>query len=888
MGVLRYLARWLVRGDRAQDVREDIDELFERDLERGISPPRARGRYAKNVLGSAASAGQARMAAPRVPRMSWLDVKLGGRMLVKYPGLTLVGGSALAFAIAVGASVFMIVNQMVYPSLPLPDGDRVVGIVNWDAETNDPVFRSVHDFETWRDEVTTIEGIGAARLVSRNLIVDGAPLAPVQAAEISPSAFGVARIPALMGRTLQPSDGESGAPVVAVIGYDLWRARFSGDLDVVGRVVQLGDVSTTIVGVMPEGFGFPVAENVWIALQARALDVPRGEGPRLHVFGRLAPGSSLEDAQAELTAIGARTAAAYPATHELLRPRVLPYVRSILDVPAAIAMALYSFNLLAIMFAVLISANVALLLFARASTRTTELVIRTALGAGRGRIVMQLFAEALVLGAVAATVGLIAAAFGARWAVSTFAAVEGTSIPFWFKAGLDAQTILYTVLLTMLGAAIAGILPALKATGRRTQAAMQQAAAGGPAVRFGGVWTAVIMTQIALTVVFVPLVVFAGFDIAEIRTSDLGYPADEFLSVRLRLDENAGSFLPAGPDQSQREMLADSFLELRRRLAEEPAVRAVTFATQFPGGYHQRRWVEIEGETEAPRYAAGHRPQGIDVDVGYFDALGAGIVAGRGFHQSDLDSGAPVVVVNEAFVEDILGGRNAVGRRMRYITQDDGGAPWFEIVGVVEQLAMTIDPDLPSAAGFYRPAGPADLRTLRVGLHVAGDPLALAPRLRQVAAEADPNMRLDDIQTLDQAAWATLRTYEFWFQVALAAIGLALLLALAGIYAIMSFTVAQRTREIGVRVALGAARRDVVVAVLKRSAAQVAGGVLLGMALVFSLIFATAETSTGLTPTVLVYLAAYAVGMVGVCLLASIVPTRRALRVEPTEALRAD
>ena len=292
--------------------------------------------------------------------------------------------------------------------------------------------------------------------------------------------------------------------------------------------------------------------------------------------------------------------------------------------------------------------------------------------------------------------------------------------------------------------------------------------------------------------------------------------------------------------------------------------------------------------TEPPVYGAGHRPQATSVGLGFFDALGASIVDGRAFHSGDLDSDAGVVIVNQAFVSDILGGRNAIGRRLRYLNGDEPEGPWHEIVGVVEQLAMNIDPDLKTAAGFYHPARPADLRPFKIVVRVGGDPLAFAPRLRALAADVDPMLGLYQLLPMQQSAWALLQTYEFWFQVAVVAIGLALLLALAGIYSIMSFTVSQRTREIGVRVALGAHRRGIVVAVLAHAAAQVAAGVVVGVLMFVALIMLNSDSGTGIPPGWGLAIVGYGVVMVFVCMLAAVVPTRRALSVEPTEALRAD
>src|SRR5690606_13933299 len=248
---------------------------------------------------------------------------------------------------------------------------------------------------------------------------------PVDVVETSASLFRVARLKPLLGRTLVDADELPGAPPVAVIGYDVWQARFAGAADVVGREIRLGAAVHTVVGVMPEGFSFPRHEGRWVPLRLDPLPYGRREGPAVRVFGRLVPGASLEEAQAELTALGARAAAAYPDTHEHLRPRVLPYAKSIFRLGAGESAAFMSANVVAILLLVLVCGNVALLMFARAATRESEMVVRNALGASRGRLIGQLFAEALVLGGVAAAVGLAAAAFTTRLWLAVLGAARG-------------------------------------------------------------------------------------------------------------------------------------------------------------------------------------------------------------------------------------------------------------------------------------------------------------------------------------------------------------------------------------------------------------------------------------------------------------------------------
>src|SRR5688500_15600019 len=435
------------------------EELRAEDLvRRGLSPTEAR-RQARLEFGSAERyKDEARHSRGlrRVDdlRFSWLDFKLGFRMLARYPGLTLVGGLAMAFAIWVGASTFELATQIIHPAIPLPDGNRIVAIHNWDAAASRIEPHVLHDFESWRTELQSVRELGAYRALERNLITGEGRGEPVEIAEITASAFTMTRVPPLMGRTLVEADGRPGATPVVVIGHDVWQRRFGGEPNVIGRTVRLASAPVTIVGVMPAGFEFPVAQSFWVPLRLNVLEHARREGPALRVFGRLAPGASMADAQAELTALGKRAAADFRETHEHLRPVVIPYAKSVVNVSGWRSVGVMSVNLPLVLLLVLICGNVALLMFARAATRESEIIVRTALGAGRTRIIMQLFTEALVLGGVAAVAGLAAAGAGIRWMMTIIEAefLEGGRLPFWFQDRLSPTTIAYAAILTVLGA----------------------------------------------------------------------------------------------------------------------------------------------------------------------------------------------------------------------------------------------------------------------------------------------------------------------------------------------------------------------------------------------------------------------------------------------------
>ena len=839
-----------------------------------------------------------------------LDFRLGVRMLVKYPGLTIVGSIAMAFAIWAGAVTFEMVTLLTHPRLPLPGGDRVVQIHSWDMAASDEESRTLHDFVVWRDAVKSVTDLGAYRNLTRNLFASPEDARPVAVAEITASAFRIAPTAPLMGRVLVTTDENPAAPPVVVIGYDVWRTRFASRPDIVGRSVQLGDAYATVVGVMPKGFAFPVAHDAWTPLRTDLLDQEPREGPGISVFGRLAPGRTLEAAQAELTALGRRAAIQFPATHQHLQPRVLPYTQPFPEMSSGdLAMSL-AIPLFAITLLVLVCGNVALLLFARAATRENELIVRSALGASRGRIIVQLFAEALVLGGVAAAIGLTATHLALdRWGLA-FLEMNMGRLPFWYDPHLSPATVLYALGLTVLSAVIAGVGPALKVT-RGLGTRLRSDTAGG-GLRFGGVWTAVIVTQVAFTVAFPAVVYFEQSELRRIRSVDVGFPASEYLTVQLETDEASTPGADTAAARSAERARLHATLELlRQRVATEPGVLGVTFVDYLPRLYHPQLRIELDDPSRDGGQVSGSPTPSVEyagevnvasVDPSYFDVLDAPILAGRGFHPGETGLRSGVAIVDQGFVDRVLSGRSAIGRRVRFARStrqtadaDDEARPWYEIVGVVKELGMGGVTQAGRAAGFYLPSAPENVAPLQMLVHVRGEPTAYAARVRAIAAGVDPTLRLSEIRRLDRVAYDILWVIGLWLRSTVLLTAIAVLLSLCGIYAVLSFTVVRRTREIGVRVALGASRRRVVTDIFRRPLIQVVLGVVAGTGIIAVAIFALRGRQdgqivgeTGLTLEHAGLLAIHATIMLGVCLLACVVPTRRALGVEPTEALRTD
>ena len=817
-------------------------------------------------------------------RMSWLDFKLAGRMLSRYPGLTLVGGFSIAFAIAVAAMAFEFLTQLVYPSLPVPGGDRIVALRMWDAAASRPERRSLHEFMLWRDELRSVDDIGIFSLIERNLRWRDVAGAPVRGAAISEAAFRVAGVPAQLGRTLVAADEELGAVPVVVLGHDVWRGAFASAPDVVGSQVRVGGEPHTVVGVMPEGFAFPISESFWVPFPLTSSSYPPLEGAPVRIFGRLAPDANLEAAQVELTTVTQRVVLGNPETHQQLRAQVLPFPNEVMDISSSVSVGLMSSNGLFILFLILMAANVALLVFVRAATREREILVRVVLGADRGRVVAQLFAETLVLGLVGAFVGLLATGISMRWVFRTFESLEG-QLPFWFGPSLSLTTVAYALGLTVLGALVAGALPGLKITEGNLESRLRQSNTGLPGTGVSRLWSGIIVVQVALSALAVPIAYTVFTQMLEKRGAVVPFDGSRYASARVEMDRE--DELGAGPQLFEEEFAAryrERYEELRLRLEAEPGVGAVTLANRFARMSHPQSAIEVEtdGDLTPPRIAP--RVGTASVAPDYFDALDARVLAGRGFDSGDAYSGQGVVIVNQSFVDRVLGGRNAVGRRVRYAPPPgrDAGAetePWYRIVGVVPDLAMLAE-DSPDGAGLYHPLAQLPAYPVYLSGDVGGDAHLFASRLRTLAESVDPALRLDEILPLDQVGGSLMLELTLTSTIVTGVGALAILLSLAGLYSVLAFRIERRTREIGLRAALGADRPRIIIPMLKPVFIQVGLGICFAVGIIFLLGVVQSARDAAIVAT-------FAVFTLVISILACAVPIRRALRVEPTEALRA-
>ena len=811
--------------------------------------------------------------------VSWLDWKLGARLLLKYPALTIIGGLSLAGAIAIGAVGIEVAGELLYKRLPFPEGGRIVRLETRDAAASRVEPRVLHDFAIWRRSLKTVAELGAARVSERNVLTGEGRLESLRVAEITASAFPLTRVSPLLGRPLQPTDEMPGAEPVVVLGYDVWQRQFLHDPAIIGRVVTVGRTARTVVGVMPPRFGFPHNQQVWVPLTVQ--DAPPREGPAVQVFGRLVDGASWQDAAAEFDVVSARFAADQPTTHAQLRTRVRAFAGRTPGEPLRLEdLAVHAIVLLLLGA---ISANVATLIFARTAMRESEIVVRHALGASRARVVAQIVTEGLVLALAAAGLGLVVAQTTVRYALARATLITGDSLPFWVDLTLEPVTIAYALLLALVAAALIGLLPALKATGASVQRGLQGVTSTGGTMKFGGVWSFIVGAQVACTLLFVPAAVGIYTNSLQDQSTWAAFPSERYLTFRLRMDNEALAGERGVPDDGQiGARRARVYEELAGRLREEPGVTHVTLADRQFGT--QPDWVALEMEQDGapPDHIQGNYEGGFAmaaVGAGYHEAFGAGIVAGRGLRAADAGAPNRPVVVNEAFMRQV--GRNPVGARVRTIQRGSEHeiGPWNEIVGVVTDL----DPgETDGAAYIYRAVSAAELDPVVVTVRVAGDASPLAPRVAALARPVDAGLQLRDIATLDEVVAQQQESKAFGSVVFGSILVGAVVFSAAGLYALMAVAVQRRTREIGIRIALGANPRRVLRTVFARAARQLGGGIIAGN----SLILLLAWRADSLTADLLVSSVITSVIMAAVGVLACAAPARRALRIQPTEALR--
>ncbi|MCA9737531.1 MAG: ABC transporter permease [Gemmatimonadota bacterium] len=825
-------------------------------------------------------------------RFSSLDLKVALRMVRKHPWLTVVAVFALAVGIPVGLAPMHLSGVFDAP-LPEDPGRRVWALRLWQPLTSSVATPRLDDFEYWSRELSSFARLGAFQSSTFNVDADDGRAPPVRGAHVTASTFDILGRPALLGRTLLPSDQAADAPDVVVLGHGLWTARFGADPTLVGRTIRIGGAPHTVVGVMPAGFLFPWADQIWLPLREAPLaSAARLQG--LRVFGRLTDGVSVEEAQTELSAAGRAPVEEDSSLRVRLQPEVVPFAFSYLSFPRGGLRSLPEylfFQTLALTLLLVACGNVAMLIFARTATRFRELAIRGALGAGRARIVSQLFVETLVLAVLAAGMGvfLLDTALG-RLDFAGWAGVE--SLPYWLSLDVTGGGLLSALVLAVLSATLAGVLPALRITGRDVSDTIRKANAGRSGIRFGGAIGALVVADVAVSVVVVSLALSTVDRMTDAARAAqaAGIPADEYLAVDVRMPDAS----PRGGEAVERQRFREEMAAVQRALVErlqnEPGVRSVAVADALPRMDARSRPVEIDGVTR-PGSMPGWYVSAVRIDPGFFSALETPILMGRDFALGDVEDGATAVIVNAPFVERLLAGRDPIGQRIRFLTgANEGEGPWYQIVGVVGHLGINmVNPA--SGEALYLPTAPGDLNPFQIGIHARVSPETLVPRVREIVEQVAPTAIAGAPRPLGRINQGD------WYLILGVAAGLALLVAvllvlvISGIYAMMSFSVSERTREIGVRAALGATRPRLVYTVLRRSLLQIGIGALLGLPLAARVFYelGLASGSRHATVGAVALALGLAVGAVAVVGASSCyVPMRRVLAIQPNEALRAE
>jgi putative ABC transport system permease protein len=800
------------------------------------------------------------------------DVRFGARMLVKHPGSSAISVLALALGIGLTAMMFSIIHGAVLRGLPFDGADRLVHITRSNpVEGFTGMSLPIHDFEDYRAQQQSFTELAGYYTGTVNVSGIDRP-ERFDGAFIMPEAFALLRVQPFMGRIMLPDDNSPGAPHVMLISHDAWQARFGGDPDIIGRVVRANAKPTEIIGVMPPGFAFPTTEQVWVPLGMDAATIPRGEGMWLMTMARLRDGVSIDQANVEVAAIAQRLETDYPDTNRNIRAEVVPFVEAYIG-EQAINM-LYTALGAVFMVLLIACANVANLLISRASARSREVGIRTAIGASSVRIVRQFLTESFILSLAGGVAGLAIAWVGIRLFNN---AIAPTNPPFWIDIALHGDVLLFVLAITALASLLAGGIPAWQASRSNVADVLKDESRGASSFRLGRISRALVVTEIALSA---GLLVGAGLmirSVTKINTVDFPFAAAEVFTARIGLPE------AQYPDaESQRRF----FEELMPRLEALPSVDAVSLIQALPSvGSSSSRFAVDGAEYQEDRDFPNARS--ILTVPGAFDVLRVGMLQGRGITDQDRAGSLPVAVVNETLARRYFDG-DAIGKRIR-MGGRNSEQDWRTIVGVVPDMYLEGLNGNELIAAVYVPFAQSNARFMSVVARSRrGDPMALAQPVREAVLGIDPDLPIYFVQTLKKAI-----DDNHWFYMVFGALfmvfgGAALFLAAVGLYGVMSTSVSNRTREMGVRMALGAKRRNVLGLVMRQGLLQLGIGLTLGLALAVGVSNLLQMLLFDVNPRDPLTFVSIGLVLTATAAAACFVPARRATRVDPMHALRYD
>jgi len=783
------------------------------------------------------------------------EVRLGLRLIAKQPILSITIILALATGVCLTTIGFTFREELVNGRLPYQAGERFARVYVL-SDGGNPVEPNIDQYHAIRDRAASFEHVGAVGVRSFTLARGPNEVESVQGTYLTPRSMAWIEASPMAGRALIAADGEPGAEAVIVIHESMWRNRYGADPAMIGKQLIVGGQPRTVVGIMPQSFRFPSSGELWMPLDELNLAHSITE---LRMVAVLRPGVSFEAANVEVDAL-ARPLGDKDEAGKVSRVMVRPFTR---DSDQANTAASTMVAML-VMVLLVVASNVATLVFARTWARAPELAVRTALGAARTRIVGQLFFETLLLGSIATAIGAAGA-----FAILQYIKDYMGDIPFWVTLQPTWRIIAFAVFLSLLVSVVAGLFPALKVTRHDLRNSLQ-AGRGFAAGGFGKIGAVLLVIEIALSVGLLNGAVTLARTFQAYVAEVPALPANQVLTVQLgdiRSDEKRDVIIKAA--------------------ASIPGVIAAGAGERLPRLYDIPRPTALEPVGDEAAQAAMPAPS-VAVGDGYLEAIGARTLAGRLFTASDFIKGAaPVAVVNEPFVQKFLGGRNPIGRRIRIEgAREDGSAePWREIVGIVPDLGMAVA--TPSfAGGFYTPVHDEFLYYLAV--RTTSDPMKLVPQLRAAVADIDPDLQLNEFATLDNSGREE-RLVLTGMAVAMTAMGgIALVLSIVGIYALLSFMVTRRTREIGIRIALGARSPQILRSITGGAMMYLAIGGILGSALgllflqLRSVLLISIPDADLAMPLTIFMTLAIAGGV------ACWLPARRALGIRPSEALNAD
>jgi len=822
----------------------------------------------------------------------WRGIRYALRRLVKSPAVSVAAIITMALGIGVATGAYSIIDGLMVRGVVFEEAERLVALRRTNLETGRwSAGLPEHDFADLREQQQSFEALVGFRRGTVNLrdmgSGEGALAERRSGAWVSPGFLEVLRVDPLLGRGFEPSDAAPGADPVVLIGYDVWQRDYGGEADIVGRTVRVNGQPTTVVGVLPQDFRFPVNEDAWLPLVLVDRTLPRGEGRHLEVIGRLADGVPFPRAEEEISAIGRRLAEAYPETNEGMGIVILPYVEHVVSSymgDDGLLMLTTMFGLPALIVLLIACVNVTNLLLGRAAARGQELAIRSALGSGRLGTMSQVLTEAGILALAGAVLGGLLAHLGVRAFDLAMASVE--ELPYWVRFETNGRVLFFAVATSVLAAFSAGIVPALRSSRPNLSEMLHDDAQG--ATRFGLGWASRSLAVVALAL-SCGLAVAGSLSVRSAlaaQSHELSFDTANILTARVDLVEDAY------PEESEWQRV---YTEIRERVAARPEVVVTAFGTVVPtdtqlapGAIRYQR----PGETYEEWWQMPVARSAV-VSPGYFEAFGVDLLAGRDFTVADREGGPLVVIVNQDFARKEWPGESPVGQRVHLWVDRgneavDPNAGWAEVVGLVPNLQFADFANENDQQGIYLPLAQHPRSSALVIARTRTDPMAFTKTLRRTVQAVDPDLPLFFVRTMDQVLEATLFYHQVISLMFVIFGTMALLLAGVGLYGVTLVGVLQRIPEMGVRMVLGARPRDVIRLILRQGLTRTAIGLGAGLALGWGLGKALESFLFQVRPEDPVTFSAVPLFLLAVSLLAYLVPALRASRVDPVEALRSE